>query len=34
MPKTATALPLLATIGIVLLAFGAGIAFLRRRSPA
>jgi len=34
MPKTATELPLLGTIGILLLALGAGFAFLRRRSPA
>lgn len=34
MPKTATSLPLLGTIGFVLLALGAGFAFLRRRSPA
>lgn len=34
MPKTATELPLLGTIGILLLALGAGFAFMRRRSPA
>ncbi len=32
MPKTATALPLVGSIGLALLALGAGIAFLRRRS--
>jgi LPXTG-motif cell wall-anchored protein len=31
MPKTATPFPLLGTIGIALLALGAGFAFLRRR---
>ena len=31
MPKTATSLPLAGTIGLVLLAFGAGISLLRRR---
>ena len=34
MPKTATRLPLLGTIGFVLLALGAGLAILRRRVPA
>ena len=34
MPKTATRLPLLGTIGFVLLAFGAGLAILRRRASA
>ena len=34
MPKTATSLPVLGTIGFLLLALGAGFAFLRRRSPA
>ena len=34
MPKTATRLPLLGTIGFVLLAFGAGLAILRRRVSA
>ena len=34
MPKTATRLPLLGTIGIVLLALGAGLAILRSRVPA
>jgi len=34
MPKTATSLPLLGSIGFVLLALGAGFAFLRRRSRA
>ena len=34
MPKTATRLPLLGTIGFVLLALGAGLAILRRRAPA
>lgn len=34
MPKTATSLPLLGSIGFVLLALGAGIAILRRRSRA
>ena len=34
MPKTATSLPLLGTIGFLLLALGAGFAFLRRRSAA
>jgi hypothetical protein len=32
MPKTATRLPLIGTIGLLLLALGAGIAVLRRRS--
>jgi LPXTG-motif cell wall-anchored protein len=32
MPKTATSLPLLGSIGLVLLALGAGFALLRRRS--
>ena len=32
MPKTATSLPLLGSIGLGLLALGAGFAFLRRRS--
>ncbi len=32
MPKTATNLPLAGTIGLVLLASGAGIAFMRRRA--
>ena len=34
MPKTATKLPLAATIGFMLLALGAGLAILRRRQPA
>ncbi len=34
MPKTATRLPLAGTIGLVLLALGAGISLLRRRSQA
>ena len=34
MPKTATRLPLAGTIGLVLLALGAGIALLRRRGRA
>jgi len=34
MPKTATRLPLLGSIGVILLALGAGLAFLRRRSRA
>ena len=34
MPKTATRLPLLGTIGFVLLALGVGLAILRRRSLA
>jgi LPXTG-motif cell wall-anchored protein len=34
MPKTATSLPLIGSIGFVLLALGAGFAFLRRRSRA
>lgn len=34
MPKTATNLPLLGSIGFVLLALGAGFSFLRRRSRA
>jgi hypothetical protein len=34
MPKTATKLPLLGTIGILLLVLGTGIAILRRRSLA
>jgi LPXTG-motif cell wall-anchored protein len=34
MPKTATDLPLLGSIGVVLLALGAGFAFLRRRGRA
>ena len=34
MPKTATKLPLAATIGFILLALGAGLAILRRRQPA
>lgn len=34
MPKTATPVPLLGTIGIALLALGAGFAFLRRRGQA
>ncbi len=34
MPKTATSLPLLGSIGFALLALGAGFAFLRRRNPA
>jgi hypothetical protein len=34
MPKTATGLPLLGSIGLVLLALGAGFALLRRRSRA
>jgi LPXTG-motif cell wall-anchored protein len=34
MPKTATNLPLAGTIGLVLLALGAAIAFMRRRSHA
>lgn len=34
MPKTATGLPLAGTIGLLLLAVGAGIAFLRRRAQA
>ena len=34
MPKTATKLPLAGTIGLVLLALGAGIAFMRRRSQS
>jgi hypothetical protein len=34
MPSTATPLPLLGTIGVLLLALGTGIAILRRRSPA
>jgi LPXTG-motif cell wall-anchored protein len=34
MPKTATALPLAGSIGLALLALGAGIAFLRRRRDA
>lgn len=34
MPKTATGLPLAGTIGLALLALGAGIAFLRRRARA
>jgi hypothetical protein len=34
MPKTATRLPLAGTIGLVLLALGAGIAFVRRRARA
>jgi LPXTG-motif cell wall-anchored protein len=34
MPKTATDLPLLGSIGVVLLALGAGVAFLRRRGRA
>lgn len=32
MPKTATALPLLGSIGVFLLALGAGLAYKRRRS--
>jgi LPXTG-motif cell wall-anchored protein len=34
MPKTATSLPLIGSIGFLLLALGAGFAFLRRRSRA
>jgi hypothetical protein len=34
MPKTATRLPLVGTLGLFLLAVGAGIAFLRRRVQA
>jgi hypothetical protein len=34
MPKTATRLPLLGTLGLFLLAAGAGIAFLRRRAQS
>lgn len=34
MPKTATNLPLAGTIGALLLALGAGLAFLRRRARA
>jgi len=34
MPKTATRLPLVGTLGLFLLAAGAGIAFLRRRAQA
>jgi len=34
MPKTATILPLLGTIGFVLIALGAGLAWLRRRVTA
>jgi len=34
MPKTASNLPLAGTIGLLLLAVGAGIAFLRRRAQA
>jgi len=34
MPKTATSLPLLGSIGLFLLALGAGFAYLRRRSRA
>ena len=34
MPKTATRLPLVGTLGLFLLAIGAGIAFLRRRVQA
>jgi LPXTG-motif cell wall-anchored protein len=34
MPKTATNLPLAGTIGLILLALGAGIAFMRRRNQA
>jgi LPXTG-motif cell wall-anchored protein len=34
MPKTATNLPLAGTIGLALLALGAAIAFMRRRSQA
>jgi LPXTG-motif cell wall-anchored protein len=34
MPKTATSQPLLASIGILLLALGAGFAFMRRRNQS
>jgi LPXTG-motif cell wall-anchored protein len=34
MPKTATKLPLAGTIGLLLLAIGAGLALLRRRSQS
>ncbi len=34
MPKTASNLPLVGTLGILLLAVGAGLAFLRRRAQA
>jgi LPXTG-motif cell wall-anchored protein len=34
MPKTATWLPLAGTLGLILLALGAGISLLRRRGRA